>query len=207
MPAADLRGHIWAPDISYHDGKYYLYYSVWAFGKNTSCIGLDTNVTLDPDSPEFRWVDHGKIIQSFPGLTNWNAIDPNIIADENGTSYMSFGSFWDGLKMVRLTPDRMSLAEDWQDLPTIASRKPDPDELNRRAGRQSSRRGQQCHRGAVHLSARQSVLPVCLERLLLPRGQQHVQDDRGPIGVGDGTYLDREGRPLARGGGNHRADR
>src|SRR5674476_383863 len=33
------KGHTWAPDISYHKGKYYLYYSVSAFGKNTSCIG------------------------------------------------------------------------------------------------------------------------------------------------------------------------
>ena len=27
---------MWAPDISYHNGKYYLYYAVSAFGKNTS---------------------------------------------------------------------------------------------------------------------------------------------------------------------------
>src|ERR1700712_3902737 len=33
-----FKGHIWAPDISYHNGKYYLYYAVSAFGKNTSCI-------------------------------------------------------------------------------------------------------------------------------------------------------------------------
>lgn len=125
-----FRGHIWAPDISYHDGKYYLYYSVSAFGKNTSCIGLATNTTLDPADPDFRWVDHGKIIQSFPGLTNWNAIDPNIIEDEDGTPYMSFGSFWGGLKLVQLTPDRMDLAEDWENLPTIASRKSNPDDPN-----------------------------------------------------------------------------
>ena len=43
-----FRGHIWAPDISRHDGKYYLYYSVAAFGKITSCIGVAINVTLDP---------------------------------------------------------------------------------------------------------------------------------------------------------------
>ena len=35
-----FRGSIWAPDISYHNGLYYLYYAVSAFGKNTSCIGL-----------------------------------------------------------------------------------------------------------------------------------------------------------------------
>ena len=43
-----FRGSMWAPDISFHDGKYYLYYSVSAFGLNTSCIGLATNTTLYP---------------------------------------------------------------------------------------------------------------------------------------------------------------
>jgi arabinan endo-1,5-alpha-L-arabinosidase len=28
-----FKGHIWAPDISYFKGTYYLYYSVSAFGK------------------------------------------------------------------------------------------------------------------------------------------------------------------------------
>ena len=51
-----FRGHIWAPDISYHNGQFYLYYAVSAFGKNTSCIGLATNKTLDPSSKNFKWV-------------------------------------------------------------------------------------------------------------------------------------------------------
>src|SRR5437867_7831093 len=38
---------IWAPDISYVNGKYLLYYSVSTFGSNHSAIGLITNLTLD----------------------------------------------------------------------------------------------------------------------------------------------------------------
>jgi arabinan endo-1,5-alpha-L-arabinosidase len=121
-----FKGHIWAPDISFFSGQYYLYYSVSAFGKNTSCIGLATNATLDPRSPDFKWVDHGKVIQSIPGRTNWNAIDPNLATDDKGTPYLVFGSFWDGLKLVRLAPDRLSLAESTENLPTIASRKTNP---------------------------------------------------------------------------------
>lgn len=121
-----FKGHIWAPDISFYKGQYYLYYSVSAFGKNTSCIGLATNKTLDPADPEFKWVDHGKVIQSIPGKTNWNAIDPNLIIDADGTPYLTFGSFWDGIKMVKLSPDAMSTAEDLSKIPTIASRKTDP---------------------------------------------------------------------------------
>lgn len=126
----EFRGHIWAPDISYHNGQYYLFYSVSAFGKNTSCIGLATNKTLHPQSPDFKWVDQGKVIQSIPGKTNWNAIDPNIIVDKKQIPYMSFGSFWDGLKLVQLTPDFKQPAQDVMAIPTIASRKEDPNAPN-----------------------------------------------------------------------------
>lgn len=125
-----FKGHIWAPDISFFNGEYYLYYSVSAFGKNTSCIGLATNKTLDPHDPEFKWVDHGKVIQSIPGQTNWNAIDPNLIIDEKGTPYLVFGSFWDGLKMVKMSPDAKNVAEDINKIPTIASRKTDSNAPN-----------------------------------------------------------------------------
>lgn len=118
-----FKGHIWAPDISFYNGTYFLYYSVSAFGKNTSAIGLATNTTLDPESPDYKWVDHGNIIQSFPGKTNWNAIDPNIITDKKGNPFMSFGSFWDGLKLVKLNKDRKSIAESPDSLLTIASLK------------------------------------------------------------------------------------
>lgn len=117
-----FKGHFWAPDISYHDGQYYLYYSVSAFGKNTSCIGLATNVTLNPEDPRFEWKDRGKIIQSYPGITNWNAIDPNIVEDDAGTAYLTFGSFWGGLQIIQLAPGRMSVAQDTLQLTTIASR-------------------------------------------------------------------------------------
>ncbi|WP_346858253.1 arabinan endo-1,5-alpha-L-arabinosidase [uncultured Draconibacterium sp.] len=119
----DFQGHMWAPDISYFNNKYYLYYSVSSFGKNTSCIGLATNVTLDPNDPAFKWEDQGMVIQSVPGKTNWNAIDPNLIVAEDGTPYLSFGSFWDGLKLAKLTPDAMAVADDITKIPTIASRK------------------------------------------------------------------------------------
>ncbi|WP_240676161.1 arabinan endo-1,5-alpha-L-arabinosidase [Botryobacter ruber] len=125
-----FRNHIWAPDISYHDGKYYLYYSVSAFGKNTSAIGVATNPTLDPSDPNFKWTDHGKVVQSYPGKTNWNAIDPNIITDKKGNAYMTFGSFWGGLQLAKLSKDRLSLAQSPEEFITIASQKKDPNAPN-----------------------------------------------------------------------------
>ncbi len=118
-----FKNHIWAPDISYYKGQYYLYYSVSAFGKNTSCIGVATNKTLHPSSPNYKWTDHGKVIQSYPGITNWNAIDPNIISNKKGKAWMLFGSFWDGLKIIPLTKNRLQVKGDTINLPTVASRK------------------------------------------------------------------------------------
>lgn len=115
------RGHTWAPDISFHNGNYYLYYSVSAFGKNTSCIGVAVNKTLNSSSPDYKWEDKGKLIQSVPGRDMWNAIDPNLIFDENNVPWLSFGSFWNGIKLVKLNNDLTSVAqpEEWH---TIAAR-------------------------------------------------------------------------------------
>ena len=112
------HGHTWAPDIIYHNSLYHLFYSCSAFAKNTSAIGHATNPTLDPSDARFKWTDQGKIIQSVPNRDMWNAIDPNIIIDEAGTPWMSFGSFWDGIKMVRLTDDlaRVAQPEEWYSL-------------------------------------------------------------------------------------------
>nr|WP_320020452.1 arabinan endo-1,5-alpha-L-arabinosidase [uncultured Draconibacterium sp.] len=117
----DFAGHMWAPDIVYHNGQYYLYYSVSAFGKNTSCIGVATNSTLNPKDTDYKWVDHGIVVQSVPGRDDWNAIDPAIAFDDNGQAWMSFGSFWNGLKLVKLNDDLKSIAqpEEWH---TIAKR-------------------------------------------------------------------------------------
>ena len=117
-----FRGNsMWAPDISYHNGKYYLYYSVSAFGKNTSCIGVAVNKTLDSASADYKWEDLGKVVQSVPGRDLWNAIDPNLVIDDNKTPWLLFGSFWEGMKMVKLNNDLATIAqpEEWY---TIAKR-------------------------------------------------------------------------------------
>lgn len=97
-----FRGWIWAPDISFFNGRYHLYYSVSTFGKNRSCIGLAVNRTLDPASREYRWEDRGKVVESQPGRDDWNAIDPALALDESGEPWLAFGSFWSGIKMRRI---------------------------------------------------------------------------------------------------------
>ncbi|RZJ70585.1 arabinan endo-1,5-alpha-L-arabinosidase [Flavobacterium sp.] len=122
--ASDFKNHIWAPDISFHNGQYYLFHSVSSFAKNTSAIGLATNKTLNPSDKNYKWQDNGIILQSVPNRDLWNAIDPNLVIDEKGTPWLSFGSFWDGLKIVKLSPDLKSIAkpEEWH---TVARRERD----------------------------------------------------------------------------------
>lgn len=112
--APTYNGHLWAPDVYFHNNKYFLYYSVSGFGKNTSAIGVTTSPTLNPRAPNYKWSDQGIVVQSVPTRDNWNAIDPNIIEDSKGDAWMSFGSFWSGIKIVKLDASRTRLAEPQQ---------------------------------------------------------------------------------------------
>jgi arabinan endo-1,5-alpha-L-arabinosidase len=94
---------LWAPDISFFRGEYRLYYAFSVFGKNTSGIALLTNQTLDPNSPKFHWEDKGLVLRS-RAEDDFNAIDPNLVIDTHGRAWLSFGSFWSGIKMRRIDP-------------------------------------------------------------------------------------------------------
>jgi arabinan endo-1,5-alpha-L-arabinosidase len=93
----------WAPDVAFFNGKFHLYYSLSSFGVNDSAIALATNKTLDPDSPDYQWHDEGLVIRSRAGQDDFNAIDPNVVVDDQNV-WLCWGSFWGGIKMRRLDP-------------------------------------------------------------------------------------------------------
>lgn len=93
----------WAPDVMKLGDRYVLYYSASTFGKITSAIGLATNPTLDPDDPAYQWTDHGFVVRTQEG-DNHNAIDPSVFHDQDGSLWLSYGSFWSGIKLVELDP-------------------------------------------------------------------------------------------------------
>jgi arabinan endo-1,5-alpha-L-arabinosidase len=115
--------NLWAPDISYFSGVFHLYYAFAVFGKNTSGIALLTNKTLDPSSPQFRWIDRGLVLRS-QASDDFNAIDPNLVIDGQGRAWLAFGSFWSGIKMRRIDPKTGKLSGDDTKLYSLASRRP-----------------------------------------------------------------------------------
>jgi len=188
-----FKGHIWAPDISYHNGLYHLYYSISTFGKNRSCIGLATSKTLNPASADYEWTDHGQVVESIPGRDEWNAIDPNLIVDEQQQPWLAFGSFWNGIKLVRLNADARSIArpQTWFTLASVPRTRPDSDSS---AGN-----------GAIEapfIFKKFDYYYLFASYDYCCRGAKSTYKMRvGRSKALTGPYLDREGKPMTQGGG------
>lgn len=96
-------GTLWAPDISYFNGLYHVYYAGSMLGTQQSVIGLATNKTLDPKDPAYQWTDQGEVLESNPG-DDFNAIDPTILVDTDGAVWLTYGSYWSGIKQRQIDP-------------------------------------------------------------------------------------------------------
>ncbi len=114
-------GSLWAPDIHYSNGKYYLYYSVSAWMNFNSSIGLVTNTTLDKTDPAYKWVDEGQIISFKNGGEGVNVIDPNIFIDKDGKKYLVYGSYKAGLRLVELDYKTGKLKSITPDITTLTT--------------------------------------------------------------------------------------
>lgn len=93
---------VWAPDIYYYNGTYYLYYSISTFGSRVSAIGLVTTNSISGGV----WTDRGMVVYS-NNSTNYNAIDPNITQGHNGKLYMAFGSWSNGIYVTEISTSTM----------------------------------------------------------------------------------------------------
>ncbi len=98
----------WAPHVSAHDGRYYLYYSAKpdvALTDATRGLCLAVAVSERPDGP---FVDTGTPLQCGPGFVN---IDPMAFDDPaTGQRLLYWGSGFEPIKVRELAPDRVSFA-------------------------------------------------------------------------------------------------
>jgi len=95
---------LWAPDIVQFGDTVRMYYCASNFGTNLSVMGFLENKAFDPAEPQKGWVDQGMILESTPGVSEYNAIDPEVVIDERGRHWMFFGSYWGGIYLFELDP-------------------------------------------------------------------------------------------------------
>lgn len=131
IPNAD---HIGSPDIEWYDGRWVLYYQSHVGGTCNAAIGVATNATLDPASPDYRWVDHGLVLRSAPLFENldlicgvddtwYDAIDPTLFVDPNdGKPWLLFGSTLGGLFLVDIDPVTLRPTGEPHDFALLAAR-------------------------------------------------------------------------------------
>lgn len=178
----------WAPDIAFYNGKFHLYYSISSFGSRDSAIGLVTNVTLDPSSPNYKWVDEGMVVRSFQDKDDWNAIDANLFVEDANNVWLNWGSFWGGIKMRRLDPKTGRLSTSDTTLHALASRP------------RAQPIGGSIEAPFIVKRGQYFYLFVSFDRCC--RGAMSTYNVR--VGRSEriiGPYLDRDGTPMTDGGG------
>jgi arabinan endo-1,5-alpha-L-arabinosidase len=117
----EQKGHLWAPDIHYRDGRYHMYYSVSAWMNFNSSIGYATNTTLDRNNPKYKWIDEGQVISYKNGGEGVNVIDPSVFVDKDGKVWLLYGSYKAGLRMVELDRKTGKLKSETPQLYTITT--------------------------------------------------------------------------------------
>ena len=95
-PNGNTCGSTWAPDVTYHEGKYYMYVSLSTFGSSVSAIArVQADSVLGPYTNE-------QVIITSNASGQANCIDPQIFQDEDGSLYLVYGSFFGGIYLKEL---------------------------------------------------------------------------------------------------------
>jgi arabinan endo-1,5-alpha-L-arabinosidase len=86
----------WAPHVEKIGSTFYLYYSASTFGTTNSFIGV-----LSSNSINGPWTNLGEVYKTNFGASE-NAIDPNIVKDKDNNRWMVYGSYANGIYVIRV---------------------------------------------------------------------------------------------------------
>lgn len=110
---AEEDARLWAPDIRYFNGRYYLYYVVTETTvtdeRSDNAIGAASS-----RSPMGPWRDSGEPLvgprrgSGQPGDFKWT-FDPTQFTDRDGTRYLYYGSYYGGIFVTKLSADGLEV--------------------------------------------------------------------------------------------------
>ena len=94
-----------APDVIHIGDRYYMYSTQGRpGGASSSDIVMAWSKTLDPSSPDYKWIEGGTVASS-DGIEDCNAIDPGLLLDPTtGRLWLVYGSYIGYIRLVELDP-------------------------------------------------------------------------------------------------------
>jgi arabinan endo-1,5-alpha-L-arabinosidase len=121
MPATE---GMWAPNIEYFNGQYYLYYTAPSTTIGGSAIGVGVSNT--PYGPFAHPATNAPVVEPHappccPGDRRW-VFDPDVIQDAGGQKWIYYGSYFGGISVRKLSADGLSSDPASQVQITIANR-------------------------------------------------------------------------------------
>jgi len=172
-------GHFWSPDVAYFGGSYHLYYALAGGGTHLACVGHASSSTLGVTGV---WTDDGAPILCTQDDSDWFAIDPSVLVDDDGKAWLLVGSSGTGLKLVALDASGKRTETE----PRAVAARPDGGVIQASAITR--------HGDFYYVFA---AFDLCC------RGVDSTRSIRfGRSKALLGPYLDRDGKPLLEGGGS-----
>jgi len=126
----ELTSGVWAPDIQFFNGQYYLYYVMTDVKESVSgepgCDGDSAIGVATSPNPTGPWEDLGRPVieprRNGPGCNFFWTFDPEVIVTPEGQRYIYFGSYYGGIHVRELSDDGLSADATTNVQVTIANR-------------------------------------------------------------------------------------